>query len=557
MATPLLASNGLQIATSPSTVLPTSFEPAFVSPDAVLSHAPDHGPFPQQDVSHHDHQTFGSSSELQQYEAQSTSYDVHVPSTVQEALSMVQDCEDVDSLGQLLFEWCILDVPFRRDWDVVGRMDGKLKRSRPQSAQDFCRFACGFHAASQRAHFTTPFEDQSTIIYLGLAAFSRCRDCHDTSEMKLDEDAYCILQMILHLKLPLTEVLASSPGLLPWLPGKPDGLLLRGVLTVLVDFDPITAFSILQGIGWTHLCWEEPGIREVFGQQLSSLVEVLLDCGNYQHCRTALTHLLNLDDERQSCCQLYNSLLSKVLDTCGRCPSAMAIFEDMMDAGLVVNTPTLSKLLTLMWKSPDEEGYEDALCVYHYGLGLGVYPVHTRRGTVWEATVFLGASDAEIFFTLRTLLDQLLDWLVAECGTGGPGPTDDGGAVENGVLEERVTDRHSKGHTLEGMMPASGPLDRQLSCHEGIVQSVNIYINLREAPDAVRDCLLSEDEMSIDVFARMLSTKKAIQNSLKENFQPLTVRLHTNGSSDGSSNYAYTLAFNREPLSCWLLDLLD
>ncbi|XP_030841852.1 uncharacterized protein LOC105445495 [Strongylocentrotus purpuratus] len=111
------------------------------------------------------------------------------------------------------------------------------------------------------------------------------------------EDAYCILQMLLHLTLPLTEVLASLPEASPRDPSlglleRVDSSTVRDVLGVLADFDPAMAFTVIQGLGWGHTVLEVSREKEDFGQQLIALAEALLDCKKFWQCRVLLSHLL-------------------------------------------------------------------------------------------------------------------------------------------------------------------------------------------------------------------------------------------------------------------------
>ena len=74
----------------------------------------------------------------------------------------------------------------------------------------------------------------------------------DQDQPSLDhpmEDTYCILQMLLHLMLPLTEVLASSSQRSPDDTSleRVDSSTVRDVLGVLADFDPAMAFTVIQG----------------------------------------------------------------------------------------------------------------------------------------------------------------------------------------------------------------------------------------------------------------------------------------------------------------------
>lgn len=257
--------------------------------------------------------------------------------------------------------------------------------------------------------------------------------------------------------------------------------------------------------------------------------------------------------------QLYNSLLGKFLDCPAGDPySPMVVFEDMINAYLVVSTPILRKLLSATWKRTDEDGPEDALCVFHYGLGLGTYPLYGKMDNhLWKVPVFLGATDAEIFFCLKTVLDEVVHSLVVQSSAirkndhkGQQVVQERATSGQSGHHDSRKHDQHIR-NCLEGRE------DRAVSSVEDFflkeARNTEVILILKDSSESHQDCLLTEDESSTNFFTRMLKTKKVIEGVLKKHYVPLSIQLGADKSVNVNTDQSFGLALCRESLSRFLL----
>eukprot|EP00057_Strongylocentrotus_purpuratus_P029044 XP_011683518.1 PREDICTED: uncharacterized protein LOC105447323 [Strongylocentrotus purpuratus] len=514
------------------------------------------------------------------------------PSTLSEALELIEVCEDVAILGKVLLEWCKSGnhVPEYEDECVLVQLglsvvsqflakdqQQQAHQNQPKPVQDQSGPAETQNQAMQVQDQSGPAETQNQAM-----------EVQDPPSPLVHprEDAYCILQMLLHLTLPLTEVLASLPEASPRDPSlglleRVDSSTVRDVLGVLADFDPAMAFTVIQGLGWGHTVLEVSREKEAFGQQLIALAEALLDCEKFWQCRVLLSHLLAYEGCRQPCRLLYSSLLGKLLDTETDCEQAMMVFEDMMESYLIIPAPILSKLLTLMWKRRvDGDSLEDALCVFHYGLGLRIYPMYKKveDTDVWEATVLVGATDAEVFFCLKTLLDEVHHQQGGQLeGVGQRG----GRERRSGVVQDagrELVRGESVRYAGNGRCGA-----RKQSAHQGIPR-VNlkkkgrtvplarydlqkhpprnltgarghtiVNIKLMESLQANQDGTRTEEGFSADGFSRILTTKDTVRSVLANHFHPLTIRPGAPRRNSCTRKDSYTLTISDDTLQSWLV----
>ncbi|XP_041477110.1 uncharacterized protein LOC121425174 [Lytechinus variegatus] len=397
------------------------------------------------------------------------------------------------------------------------------------------------------------------------------------------EDAYCVLQMLHHLKLPLTEVLASlsdvasqdaSPG---FLHGFDCSSTVRDVLGVLADFDPSMAFTVVQGLGWGHTVREISKEDRSFGSQLLALAEALLDCKKFWQCRVLLSNLIAYDGCRDACKQLYSNLLGKILDTERDDELAMMVFEEMMESYLVIPPPIIRKLLTIMWQRKGDDRLEDALCVFHYGMGLGIYPMYRNIKTdLWESTVMVGATHAEIYFCLKTLLDEVhhqqshQDGQVKDAGQrdgagiGANSVVDVGrdlilrksarfagkgrcGARKQSVPQMKGTPRllKKKGRTVPSacyVLPKDQPRGMRKSR-----PNTKVNIKLMDLQRGQQHGILSSEE-----FSKLVNTKYAIQEVLENHFHALTIKPDALPWNSNRRKKSYTLTINEDALHSWL-----
>ncbi|XP_054766540.2 uncharacterized protein LOC129273521 [Lytechinus pictus] len=398
------------------------------------------------------------------------------------------------------------------------------------------------------------------------------------------EDAYCVLQMLHHLKLPLTEVLASlsdvasqdaSPGFLHRFDCSSSTV--QDVLGVLADFDPSMAFTLIQGLGWGHTVREISKEDRSFGSQLLALAEALLDCKKFWQCRVLLSNLIAYDGCRDACKQLYSNLLGKIIDTERDDELAMMVFEEMMESYLVIPAPIIRKLLTIMWQRIDYDRLEDALCVFHYGMGLGVYPMYRNVKTdLWESTVMVGATHAEIYFCLKTLLDEVhhqkshQDGQVKDAGQrdgagiGANSVIDGGrdlilrksarfagkgrcGARKQSVHQMKGTPRllKKKGRTVPSacyVLPKDQPRGMRKSR-----ANTKVNIKLMDLQHVQQHGILSSEE-----FSKLVDTKYAIQEVLENHFHPLTIKPDAVPWNSNRRKKSYTLTINEDALHSWL-----
>lgn len=256
----------------------------------------------------------------------------------------------------------------------------------------------------------------------------------------------------------------------------------------------------------------------------------------------------------------------------------MMVFEDMMESYLIIPAQVLSKLLTLMWKGVDgDDGLEDALCVFHYGLGLRIYPMYKKveADDVWEATVLVGATDAEVFFCLKTLLDEVHHQQVGQgvgqrdgrdLGTGGV--QDVGGELVRGdsvryAGEGRCGARKQSVHQgiprvlkKKGRTVSSARYDLQKHPPRNLTGARGhtiVNIKLMELHQVHQDGTHTEEGFSADGFSRILTTKHTVQSVLANHFHPLTIRPDAPCRNSRTRKDSYTLTISEDSLQSWLV----
>ena len=257
------------------------------------------------------------------------------------------------------------------------------------------------------------------------------------------------------------------------------------------------------------------------------------------------------------------------------------VFEDMMESYLIIPAPILSKLLTLIWKRrvDDDDGLEDALCVFHYGLGLRIYPMYKKvEDDVWEATVLVGATDAEVFFCLKTLLDEVNHQQAGQLeGVGQRGGRERGsGGVQDAGRE--LVRGESVRYAGEGRCGA-----RKKSAHQGIPRVLKkrgrtvplarydlqqdpprnltgargrtiVNIKLMESLQVYQDGThRTEEGSSADGFSGILTTKHTVQSVLANHFHPLTIRPGAPRLNSRTRKNPYTLTISEDTLQSWLV----